>query len=98
MDAPRRRSPNPALRQINGTSTLCQRAGNGPVWFNGAMENLRADGEEDIAKILDEAQQNAREQRLAAERFLQETLALEQRLAQEAEAARNAGDLARKRE
>lgn len=62
------------------------------------MENLRADGEGDIAQMLDEAQRNAREQRLAAERFLQETLALEQRLAQEAEAARNAGDLARKRE
>ncbi|MGH7662507.1 MAG: hypothetical protein ACRENA_16515 [Vulcanimicrobiaceae bacterium] len=54
--------------------------------------------EEDIVQALDDAQRNAREQRLAAERFLQETLALEQRLAQEAEAARNAGDLARKRD
>lgn len=62
------------------------------------MENVRAESDDDIVQALDEAQRNAREQRLAAERFLQETLALEQRLAQEAEAARNAGDLARKRE
>ncbi|HKU80899.1 MAG TPA: hypothetical protein VJP76_01925 [Candidatus Tumulicola sp.] len=62
------------------------------------MENLKVDSEEDLVQVLDEAQRNAREQRLAAERFLQETLALEQRLAQEAEAARNASELALKRE
>jgi hypothetical protein len=62
------------------------------------MENLKRDEEEDIIHALDEAQRNAREQRLAAERFLQESRALEQRLAEEAEAARSAADLARKHE
>ncbi|HEY4439270.1 MAG TPA: hypothetical protein VGN14_02385 [Candidatus Elarobacter sp.] len=46
----------------------------------------------DVVEALTEAQRRAAEQRVAAERFLQETVQLEQRLAEEAEQARAAGD------
>jgi hypothetical protein len=45
-----------------------------------------------VAEALTEAQRRATEQRIAAERMLQESLELEQRLAEEAELARRAVD------
>jgi chromosome segregation ATPase len=63
------------------------------------MENVNQSvGPDNVMQALSEAQLHAKEQRLAAERFLQETVALEQRLAEEAEAARRAGEYARRTE
>lgn len=46
----------------------------------------------DVVQALTEAQRRAAEQRVAAERFLQETVQLEERLAEEAEQARAASE------
>ena len=47
---------------------------------------------DDVVNALSAAQRRAAEQRAAAERLLRETLALEQRLAEEVEQARKAGE------
>ena len=52
----------------------------------------RAQTPDDIVQALSEAQRRATEQRLAAERLLNEAMALEQRLAEETEQARRASE------